>query len=182
MASFARRREEDIMQQWNGHRIGWLVLTCSLMVDVLIGLAACAPGNIGSTLPGSAHATVVASPTCTGAQADSRPCSSALASQGTLIVEVVAGPTCPVANAEQPCPPRPVPNRLILIETPARTTVMRVTTDQQGRFQITLAPGTYWVLVPRNGNPFPIQRAPQKVTVIAGHTLQVVVELDTGIR
>jgi hypothetical protein len=59
---------------------------------------------------------------------------------------------------------------------------MRVTTDQQGRFRITLAPGTYQVLVPPDGNPFPIQRTPQPVTVIAGQTMQVQIELDTGIR
>jgi hypothetical protein len=75
-----------------------------------------------------------------------------------------------------------VPNRLILIETPGGTIVMRVTTDQQGRFRIRLAPGTYRVLVPPNGTLFPVQRTPQQVTVIAGEARQVLIELDTGIR
>jgi hypothetical protein len=75
-----------------------------------------------------------------------------------------------------------VPNRLVVIETPGGTLVTRITTDQQGRFRITLAPGTYRVLVPQDGNPFPTQRTPQQVTVIAGQTMQVLIELDTGIR
>jgi hypothetical protein len=183
MASFARRREESIMHQQNGHRRVWQVLSCSLMVGMLVGLAACAPGNTGIIPQGSANATVVASPTCPGAQANSSQlCSPAPASRGILIGSVVAGPTCPVDTAEQPCPPRSVPNRLILIETPGGTVVMRVTTDQQGRFRVTLAPGTYRVLVPQDGHPFPTQRTPQQVRVIAGQTMQVLIELDTGIR
>ena len=153
------------------------------MVGILVGLAACGPGNSGVMSPGSANATVVASPTCPGAQADSgQLCSPASASKGILIGEVVAGPTCPVATAEQPCPPRAVPNRLIMIETLSGAIVMKVTTDQHGRFRIMLAPGTYRVLVPPDGNPFPTQRTPQQVTVIAGQTMQVLIELDTGIR
>ena len=172
------------MHQQSGHhpRI-WQVLSCSLMVGMLVGLFACATGNTGVVPRGSANATVVASPTCPGGQAGStQSCSPAPTSNGTLIGEVVAGPTCPVATAEQPCPPRAVPNRLILIETPGGAIVTRVTTDQQGRFRIMLAPGTYRVLVPLNGNPFPIQRTPQQVKVNAGQTMKVLIELDTGIR
>jgi hypothetical protein len=178
-------------QQNRRHRV-WQVLGCSLMVGLLVGLAACADGNTSviilqgganPTVVGGANPTVVASPTCPGAQAvSSQLCSSTPASKGILIGDVVAGPTCPVDNAEQPCPPHSVPNRLILIETPGGDLVMRITTDQQGRFRIMLAPGTYQVLVPPDSNPFPIQRSPQQVTVIAGQTMQVQIELDTGIR
>jgi hypothetical protein len=154
------------MHQQNGYHRVWQVLSCTLMVDMLVGLAACAPGNTGVIPQGSANATVAASPT----------------SRGILIGKVVAGPTCPVEAAEQPCPPRSVPNRLVLIETPGGTIVIRVTTDQQGQFRVTLAPGIYRVLVPQDGTRFPIQRTPQQVTVVAGQTIQVLVELDTGIR
>ena len=179
------------MHQQSGHRRIWQVLSCSLMAGILVGLAACAAGNAGvippgsanATVVGSANATVVASPTCPGAQADStQSCSPTSASTGILIGAVVAGPTCPVETAEQPCPPNAVPNRLILIETPGGTVVTRITTDQQGRFRVMLAPGTYQILVPQDSNPFPIQRTPQQVTVTAGQTMQVQIELDTGIR
>jgi hypothetical protein len=171
------------MHHQNGHRRVWQVLSCSLMVDMLVVFAACTAGNTGIVPPGTANATAVASPTCPGVQADaSLLCSPAPTSKGILMGEVVAGPTCPVATAEQPCPPRAVPNRLILVETPGGAIVTRVTTDQRGRFRVMLAPGTYRVLVPQNGNPFPTQRTPQQVTVIAGKTMQVLIELDTGIR
>jgi hypothetical protein len=171
------------MHQLNRNRRILKVLICTLMVGMLAGLAACGAGTTGVIVQGSENVTAVASPTCPGAQADSsQSCSPAPASKGILIGEVVAGPTCPVDTAEQPCPPRAVPNRPVFIETLGGTVVMRVTTDQQGRFQITLAPGTYRVLVPQDGKPFPTQDTPQQVTVIAGQTMQVVIELDTGIR
>jgi hypothetical protein len=171
------------MPQRNGHRRLWQVLSCTLMVGTLVGLAACAPRSTGVIPQGGANATVVASPTCPGAQADSSQlCSPAPASNGILIGKVVAGPTCPVETAEQPCPPRSVPNHLVVIESPGGTIVMRVTTDQQGRFRVALAPGTYRVLVPPDGNRFPLQPTSQQVTVVAGQTMQVLVELDTGIR
>ena len=169
------------MQQQNWRRRVWLVLGFTLMVIMLVGLVACAPGSTGVIPQGAVNATVVASPTCPGGPSN-QPCSSEPTSKGTLSGTVVAGPTCPVENAEQPCPPRPVPNRLVLIETTGGTIVIRVTTDQQGHFRITLAPGTYQVQVPQEGNGFPIQRTLQQVKVVAGQTVQVLIELDTGIR
>ena len=38
--------------------------------------------------------------------------------QGTLAGDVVAGPTCPVERAEDPCPPKAVPNREVQILGP----------------------------------------------------------------
>ncbi len=61
--------------------------------------------------------------------------------QGTLHGTVVAGPTCPVERAEDPCPPKPVPGRAVVIASPAGKVVATVTTDGQGHFQVLLAPG-----------------------------------------
>ena len=165
------------MQQPNRRRRVWLALGVTLIVGMLVGLAACTPGS----QQGSLDATAAASPTCPAIPSN-QPCSPEPTSRGILSGKVVAGPTCPVENAEQPCPPRPVPNRLVLIETAGGTIVVRVTTDQQGQFMVTLAPGPYQVKVPPDGNPFPVQRTPQQVTVVAGQTVQVLIELDTGIR
>lgn len=169
------------MQQQNRRRKVWLALSVTLMAGMLVSLAACAPGSAGVSQQGSLNATAVASPTCPGTPSN-QPCSPEPTSKGVLSGKVVAGPTCPVENAEQPCPPRPVPNRLVLIETAGGTIVVRVTTDQQGQFMVTLAPGPYQVKVPPDGNLFPVQRTPQEVTVVAGQTVQVLIELDTGIR
>jgi hypothetical protein len=181
IASFARRVKGGIMQQPNRRRRVWLALSVTLMVGMLVSLAACTPGSAGVSPQRSFTATAAASSTCPGTPSN-QPCSPEPSAKGILSGKVVAGPTCPVENAEQPCPPRSVPNRLVLIETAGGTIVVRVTTDQQGQFEVTLAPGVYQVKVPPNGNPFPVQRTPQMVTVVAGQTVQVLIELDTGIR
>jgi hypothetical protein len=87
-----------------------------------------------------------------------------------------------VERAEQPCPPKPVPNRVVLVETTKGSVITQVTTDQQGRFTIALPPGTYDLLVASVAGQFPIQRKPQQVTILAGQTQQVQIMLDTGIR
>lgn len=169
------------MQQQIGWRIIWRALGLALGMGIAIMLAACAPNGAGTNTAGAVNGTAAPSPTCPAGQTGHL-CASPPHSTGTLSGTVVAGPTCPVEPAEQPCPPRPVPDRLVLIETPDGTVVARATTDQQGRFVLTLPPGTYTLLVPPDGNPFPIQRTSQQVTLVAGQTAQVTVELDTGIR
>ena len=175
------------MQQQIGWRIIWWVLGVSLAVGIVVGLVACSPNGTGSGRPqDTVNGTAVASPTCPAGQSG-QPCSSSptpkgTQSEGTLNGTVVAGPTCPVESVDNPCPPRPVPDRLVLIETTAGTVAARATTDQQGRFVVTLSPGTYTLLVPPGASQFPIQRVTQKVTIGAGQTTQVTIELDTGIR
>jgi hypothetical protein len=142
------------MQQYSWRRAAWTAIAVALLVGMVTAFVACSPA------PGS----VSAQP------------------QGTLSGTVVAGPTCPVERADQPCPPRPVPNRQVMIETASGTVVTRATTDQNGHFLVTLAPGTYEVRVPPGTSPFPIQRERQAVTIVAGQTVQIQIELDTGIR
>jgi hypothetical protein len=103
--------------------------------------------------------------------------------QGTLVGKVVAAPTCPVERAEQPCQPVPVAHREVRIQTPGGTVVARVTTDAQGRFSATLAPGAYVVRVAIvRGQVGLRQLSPGDVTVRAGETTSVTIMLDTGIR
>lgn len=141
-------------------RIVRLSMGGAFALALLVALAACAPAGTG-TIPVSS----------TGTQ-----------SQGTLDGVVEAGPTCPVESVTQPCPPKPVPNRVVLIETSGGSIVAKVTTDQQGRFEVNLAPGTYELKVGPGITQYPIQRKPQVVTIVAGQTTQVKIELDTGIR
>jgi hypothetical protein len=51
----------------------------------------------------------------TGAAGTSTPGAGASGTQGTLAGDVVAGPTCPVERAEDPCQPKAVPNREVQI-------------------------------------------------------------------
>src|SRR5262249_34067750 len=69
------------------------------------------------------------------------------ANQGTLSGDVVAGPTCPVASSEHPCPPKPVPGKEVVIASPTGQKVATATTDAQGHFEVVLTPGDYTVSV-----------------------------------
>ena len=140
------------MQQYGRWPAARLAVIVALMLGIVTVFVACAPGSASAP------------------------------AQGTLSGTVVAGPTCPVERADQPCPPRPVPNRQVMIETASGTVVTSATTDQNGHFQVALAPGTYEVRVAPGTSPFPIQRARQSVTITAGQTLKIQIELDTGIR
>jgi hypothetical protein len=103
--------------------------------------------------------------------------------QGTVQGKVVASPACPVERADQPCQPTPVPGRSVSITTPGGTVAATVTTDAQGQFAATLAPGAYVVKVAIiTGKPGLRQLTPGDVTVVAGKTTLITITLDTGIR
>ncbi len=129
-----------------------------LLIALGLILTACAPQGIG------------ANPTST------------TAALGTLTGDVVAGPTCPVQQAETPCPPKPVPDHQVTIKTPNGTVVATATTDAQGHFSVSVAPGDYLVEVSTGPGLGLRQTQPVQVTVVAGQSAYVKIELDTGIR
>jgi hypothetical protein len=103
--------------------------------------------------------------------------------QGMINGDVVAGPTCPVEQAGRPCPPQPVADRQVMIETPGGATAATTTTDASGRFSVAVAPGSYVLqvqIVP--GQIGMWQVTPGAVTVTANHTTTIHLVLDTGIR
>jgi Carboxypeptidase regulatory-like domain len=105
------------------------------------------------------------------------------AGQGTLVGDVSAGPTCPVQSTDHPCPPKPVPNARVTIETPSGSTVVATaTTDAQGHFSVSLPPGDYRVSVEPGTGGLPRQDQPTNVTIHAGQTTSVKIQMDTGIR
>ena len=105
------------------------------------------------------------------------------AGQGTLVGDVSAGPTCPVQSTDHPCPPKPIANARVTIETPSGGAVVATaTTDAQGHFSVSLPPGDYRVRVEPGNGGLPRQDQPQNVTIRAGATTSVRIQLDTGIR
>lgn len=103
--------------------------------------------------------------------------------QGTLTGEVVAGPTSPVQSSSTSDPTKPVPDREVRIETVDGTLVTTATTDTQGHFSVALAPGTYVVRVKIVAGTIGMRQSnTPKVQIVAGQTVHVRVELDTGIR
>jgi hypothetical protein len=102
---------------------------------------------------------------------------------GTLTGDVVAGPTCPVEQAENPCPPKAVANREVKILAKSGQVVATTTTDAQGHFSVALAPGEYVVAVAIvSGQVGMRQTTPGDVTVASGQSAYIKIELDTGIR
>jgi hypothetical protein len=98
-----------------------------------------------------------------------------------IVGQALAGPTCPVVKAGDPsCNDRPVANASVLIRDATGTVVAEMTTDADGRFQVTLPPGRYVV------EPQPVEGymgTGDKIDVTVGAGFQVVrISYDTGIR
>ncbi|HZT66712.1 MAG TPA: carboxypeptidase regulatory-like domain-containing protein [Acidimicrobiales bacterium] len=92
---------------------------------------------------------------------------------------VTAGPTCPVEQAGNPCPPKPVSGQVQAHDS-GGATVASTTTDSSGGYALALAPGSY-TLVVVTGSSFP--RCPNTpVTVGSGAPSRVDISCDTGIR
>jgi hypothetical protein len=97
---------------------------------------------------------------------------------------VTAGPTCPVVTdpPDPSCADRPVEGAVLVVTTLAGVEVDRTTSDAEGRFALSLPPGTYRL------DPQPVEglmgtAAPVEFTVEPGApVLALVIGYDTGIR
>jgi hypothetical protein len=92
---------------------------------------------------------------------------------------VLYGPTCPVQRPGQNCE-RPYQATITVKREPDGAIVKRVHSDRDGRFTTFLRAGRY-LLVPRNGRPYP--RAQSQSVVVHGHRFTAVtIHFDSGIR
>jgi hypothetical protein len=97
---------------------------------------------------------------------------------------VTAGPTCPVVTdpPDPSCADRPVAGAVLVVTTLAGVELDRTTSDAEGRFALSLPPGTYRL------EPQPVEglmgtAAPVEFTVEPGAlALDLVIGYDTGIR
>ena len=92
---------------------------------------------------------------------------------------VLYGPTCPVERPGHPCT-RPYAAWITIRREPKGTFVTRVHAGSDGRFTARLRAGHY-VLVPRNGKPFPRAQS-QHVSVHRHRFTDVTIHFDSGIR
>jgi len=94
---------------------------------------------------------------------------------------VTIGPTCPVERADSPCPPTPYAAKITVSK--AGDVVATATTAADGRFQISLEPGTYTIdAVPVNADGIARMQPMRPVTVTAGAFTGVTISFDSGIR
>jgi hypothetical protein len=93
--------------------------------------------------------------------------------------QVLAGPQCPVEMEGSPCPPEPWVGTVRATDEDG--TVYEDETDDQGRYAISLPPGTYEVVAVTEGG-VPPTGEPQTVPVAEGQPLRLDLTVDTGIR
>lgn len=92
---------------------------------------------------------------------------------------VQLGPTCPVQTRDVPCTTPYVAVLVILDMNDSE--VARVTSGEDGRFEVLLAPGQYTIAPTPGGDPLP-SAPPQAVSVVEASFTEVEINYDTGIR
>ena len=90
-------------------------------------------------------------------------------------VLICPGPPAPESTA-QPCD-TPYKAQLVVLDGDGNV-VTRVTSGDDGRFQLDLGPGEY-TLAPQNGDPYPTAPS-QPVIVVAGQYTEIQVNYDSG--
>jgi hypothetical protein len=93
---------------------------------------------------------------------------------------VLIGPMCPVMRLDKPCPDHPFAATLIIRDSQGRE-LCAVSSGQDGRFLVSLPPGSYEV-VPLAGSGGLPWAASQWVAVAHGQYTDVTVSYDSGIR
>ncbi len=147
-----------------------------LLVAAPVVLVACGSSPKTPVAAGGSSTTITTSSTIPSTTTEPAP----LTLDGTGVRgRVTAGPTCPVERPDQPCPPSPVHGRVDAVNS-AGNTAGSATTDDAGRFAITLPQGDYTLRVVTDGS-FP-QCSDVSVTVTAGPPATADIDCDTGIR
>jgi hypothetical protein len=95
---------------------------------------------------------------------------------------VLLGPRCPVETDASPCPDEPLPGVTVRVLKDGEPLESTATSDEAGRFELRLPPGQYRLeaIVPEGGPG--MSAKPVDVTVPERGFVDVVVQVDTGIR
>jgi hypothetical protein len=89
---------------------------------------------------------------------------------------------CPVVRKGEPCPSRPLSAEIVVTASGSDTPVATVVSEQDGRFELALPPGTYAVSGrAADGGPLPFAKTVE-VTVRDGAFTWQRVSFDSGIR
>lgn len=111
-------------------------------------------------------------------------CSSGSTGTGILEGNVTIGPICPV---EQPGHPCPVPcemyqaRKVQIYDSNGTKLIAEADIDCNGHYSIELKSGTYTVDINPNGFAH-VSGVPQKIELKSGQTIELNIDIDTGIR
>lgn len=130
---------------------------------LLLGLSA-------STLVGGCG---VAGSGASSASPSVSPSSATSLSTGALEGQVVARATCGAQNPVATCTPAPVVGEVVIVRTTSGAVVAMATTDADGRFRLTLAPGHYLAQARSGSGSGAATTAAVSVTVAPGRTTAV---------
>ena len=92
--------------------------------------------------------------------------------------QVLSTPSCPVQRVGQPCPPRPVPDAVV-VAVIGNVQRGETTSDQRGRFRLMLPPGRYTV---RATNPGGYASPASEEVTVSTAPVQITLPVDSGIR
>jgi hypothetical protein len=104
---------------------------------------------------------------------------------GTLEGKVTIGPLQPVERVGQPTS-TPAPEvftsrSLNIFQADGKTLVTSLHFNPDGTYRVSLPPGTYVVDIPHTGIGF-ARPLPKTITIHSGETVQLDIDIDTGIR
>jgi len=100
---------------------------------------------------------------------------------GTIRGAVLLAPTCPVESLESPCPGRPLAGVPVLAVDDQGNVRADTVSDDDGRFAMDVAPGTYLLTASIQEDPARSVK-PVRVDVVAGEVVHSNVVVDSGIR
>jgi hypothetical protein len=104
------------------------------------------------------------------------------AEMGTVYVQVLLSPICPVErNPPDPaCAPKPYETEITILDAQTNSPYKNYETDSSGKLTFSIDPGKY-VLRAKSTAPFPYC-TDLKIVVTTNKTQSVVINCDTGIR
>ena len=105
-------------------------------------------------------------------------------SRGTILGNVLLGPTCPVVqNPPDPnCTDKPFQTDLVLTTADQSRDLQEFSSDIYGKFRLELPPGEYAIRSAAAANLFPYCASSEPIRVGANRTTELTVYCDTGIR
>jgi hypothetical protein len=105
-------------------------------------------------------------------------------SKGTILGNVLLGPTCPVMQdpPDPDCADKPYQTDLVLTTADQSKIIQEFSSDIYGRFQIEVSPGEYAIRSATAANVLPYCSNSEIIRVGANGTTEVTVFCDTGIR